>query len=83
MHHNRRAVTKYLHDEKTYASINSKLLKKLDHVNNSWYEVELAKAQIKHKEPILVLFFILQYAKLRILELYYNFFTRSCDVDKF
>ena len=52
-------------------------------MNNSLYEVELAKAQIEHKEPIIVGFFILQYAKLRMLELYYNFFTELCDVTKF
>ena len=47
-------VTKYLIDEKTHAAINSKLFKKIDHVNNSLYEVEFAKAQIEHKEPIIV-----------------------------
>ena len=59
------------------------MFKKLDHANNSLYEVELAKAQIEHKEPIIVWFFILQYAKFRTLELYYNFFTKYCDVNKF
>ena len=62
--------------------MNSKLFKKLDHVNNSLYEVELAKAQIEHREPIIVGFFILQYAKLRMFELYYNFFTKFCNVNK-
>ena len=57
-------VTKYLTDEKTHAAINSELFEKLDHVNNSLYEVELAKTQIEQKEPIIVGFFILQYAKL-------------------
>ena len=52
-------------------------------MNNSLYEVELAKAQIEHKEPIIVGFFILKYAKLRMLELYYNFCTNFCDVTKF
>ena len=52
-------------------------------MNNTSYEVELAKAEIEHKEPIIVGFLILQYAKLRMLELYYNFFTRFCDVNKF
>ena len=47
------------------------------------YEVELAKAEIEHREPINVGFFILQFAKLRMLELYYNFFERFCDVNKF
>ena len=54
-------VTKYPSDEKTHASINSKLFKRLDHVNNSFNEAELANAQIEHKEPIMVGFFILQY----------------------
>ena len=70
-------------DEKTHVAINSELFKKLDHVNNSLYEVEPAKAQIEYKEPIIVGSLILQYAKLRMLELYYNFFTKLCDVNKF
>ena len=52
-------------------------------MNNSLYEVELAKAQIEHKDPIIVAFVILQYAKLRILKLYYNVFTKFCDISKF
>ena len=70
MDRSRRIVTKYLTDKNTHAAINGKLFKKLDHVNNSLYEVELPKAQIEHREPIIVGFFILQYAKLRMLELY-------------
>ena len=83
MDRSRHTVTKYLTDEKTHAAINSELFKKLDKVNTSLYEVELAKAQIENKEPIIVGFFIYQYAKLRMLELYYIFFTRFCDVNKF
>ena len=83
MDRSRQTVTKYLSDKKTHAANNSRLFKKLDHVNNALYEVELAKAQIGHKEPIIVGFFILQYAKLRMLELYYNFFTGFCDVNEF
>ena len=83
MNQSRHAVTNYLSDEKTVAAINSKLFKKLDLMNSSLYEVELAKAQIEHKEPIIVGFSILQYAKLGMLDLYYNLFTRFCDVNKF
>ena len=78
----RHAVTRYLNDEKAYAAIESKQFKKLDHLNNSLYEVELAKAEIEHKEPIIVGFFILQIAKPRMLELYYNFSTKFRDVNK-
>ena len=61
----RHSVTKYVTDEKIHAAINSKLFKKLDHVNNSLYKIELAKAQIEHKEPIIVgsLFFNTQNCK--------------------
>ena len=52
-------------------------------MNNSLFEVEIAKPQIEHKEPIIVGFLIFEYAKLRMLELYYNFFTRFCDVNNF
>ena len=83
MDRSRHTVTKYLSDEKTHVAINSKLFQKLDQLNNSLYEFELAKAEIEHKEPIIFGLFILQYAKLRLLELYYNFFTRFCDVNKF
>ena len=64
MDRSRHTVTKYPIDKKTHAALNSKLFKKLDHVSNSLYEAELAKAQIEHKEPIIVGFFILEYAKL-------------------
>ena len=79
----RHTVTKYLSDEKLHAANNSKLFEKVDQLNNSLYEVELAKVKIEHKEPIPVGFFILQDAKLQLLELYYNFFTKFCDVNKF
>ena len=67
MNRSRHTVAKYLSDkktQKTHAAINSKLFQRLDHMNNSLYEVELAKAQIEHKEPIIVGFFILQYAEI-------------------
>ena len=83
MDRSRHTVTKYLIDEKTHTAFNSKLFKRLDHMNNSLYEVELAKVEIEHKEPIIFGFFNLQYAKLWMLEPYYNFFTRFCDVNNF
>ena len=79
----RHTVTKYLNDEKTHGAINTELFKHLDHIIDQLYEVELAKAEIEHTEPIIVGFFILQYAKLRMLELYYNFLERFSDVNKF
>ena len=63
----RHTVTKNLSAEKTHGAINTKFFKRLDHINDQLFEVELVKAEIEHREPISVGFFILQYAKLRIL----------------
>ena len=70
MDRSRHTVTKYLSDEKTHSAINSKLFKRLNYITDQLYEVELVKSEIEHREPIIVGFFILQYAKLRMLELY-------------
>ena len=83
MDRSRHTVTKILNIEKTHGAINTKFFKRLDYINDQLYEIDLAKAEIEHREPIIVGFFILQYAKLRMLELYYNFFARFCDVNKF
>ena len=79
----RHIVAKYLTDEKTHSAINSKMFKPLNHITDQLYEVELVKSEIEHREPIIVGFFILQYAKLRMVELYYNFFKKFCDTDKY
>ena len=55
----------------------------LNFITDQLYEVELVKSEIKHREPILDGFFILQYAKLRMLELYYNFLRKFCDTEKY
>ena len=55
------AGTLYLTVEKTHSATNSKFSKKLDHESNVIYEVELAKAQIEHKELIIVELLLLQY----------------------
>ena len=65
--------TKYMTDEKTHSAINSKMLKRLNHITDQLYEVELVKSETECREPIVVGFFILEYAKLRTLELYYIF----------
>ena len=82
MDRSRHTVTKYLTNEKTHSAINSKMFQRLNHITEQLYEVEPVKSEIEHREPIIVAFFILQYAKLRLLELYYNFFKKFCDTDK-
>ena len=83
MDRSRHTVTKYLNDEKTHSAINSEMFKRPNHITDQLYEVELVKAEIEHREPIIVGLFILQYAKLRMLELYYNFSKKLCDTDMY
>ena len=81
MDRSKHTMTKYLGDKK---AINNQFFKRLKVVAKNLYEVELLKSTIEHREPIIVGFFILQYAKLRMLELYYfNFFDKFCDVSQF
>ena len=55
----------------------------LNTVQKDSYKIESPKSKNNHKEPIIVGFFILQYAKLKKLELYYNFFDKFCIKKKF
>ena len=69
--------------KKIHSAINSKMLNWPNQITDRLYEVELVKSEIEHREPIIVGFLILQYAKLRMLELYYNLFKKICDTDKY
>ena len=73
MDRSRNTVIKFLSYEKTNGAINTNFFKSLDYINDQLYEVEMAKAEIEHRETIIVGFFTLQYAKLRMLELYFFF----------
>ena len=64
-------------DEKTHGAIKTKFFKPLDHINDQLYEVELVKAEIEQREPIIVGFFIPQYAKFRMMELHSTFLRVS------
>ena len=61
----------------------NQFFKRLNTFQEELFEIELLKSTIEHKEPIIVVFFILHYAKLRMLEPYYTFFDKFCDVNKF
>ena len=74
MDRSRHTIINYLNDEKAHKAMNSNSFKKLKHLNDNLYEIESVRADVEHKEPINVGFFVLQYAKLRMLELYYIFF---------
>ena len=70
MNYSKHTETKHLDEKKTNRAINGTFFKQLQFINDSVYEVEHVKAEIRHREPIIVGFFILHYAKLRMLGLY-------------
>ena len=76
MYRSRHTVTKYISDKKTHAAINSKLFKKLDHVNNALDEVELATVQNRS------LFGSLSF-KTQDYECWNCTKTKFCQVNKF
>ena len=69
MDRSQHTVPKYLSDGKTHGATNNKKFKRLGFINNRLYGVELVKSEIEQKEPIIVGFFILKYANMRMLEL--------------
>lgn len=58
------------------------IIEPLDRITKETYEVESCKKAIKLNLPIQVGFFVYQYAKLRMLHVYYDFLDkiifRSC-----
>ena len=82
MNRSRHTATKHTNAEKTHGAIDNKMFKRLGYKNDQLYEVEVVKSEIEHKEPIIIWFFILQYAKLRKLQLYSNFFDKYGYVKK-
>ena len=69
MNRNRHSVKKNLSVEKTHGPINRKKFRCLGVLNEQLYEVERGKSDIEQTEPTIVVVTILQYAKLKVLEL--------------
>ena len=83
MDRSRHTVTKYLNDKKAHSTNNIRLFKQNNFITDQLYEVELVKSEIEHREQNTVGFFSLQYAKLRMLEFFYNFSEKSCNTEKY
>ena len=64
-------------------AVNTHLFRKLDNITEDTYEVESCKKNIKLNLPIQVGFFVYQYAKLRMLQFYYDFLDKYLDRSDF
>ena len=63
----------------TSALINNKRFRQLDVVTDDAYEIEMNKRVVKYTLPLHIGFFVYQYAKLRMLQFYYDFVDRYIE----
>ena len=68
--------------------VNDKRFRQLDIVVDDAYEIEMNKKTVKYTLPVHVGFFVLQYAKMRMLQFYYDFINgyerplfQYCEMD--
>ena len=59
--------------------VNDKRFRQLDIVIDDAYEIEMSKKTVAYILPIHVGFFVLQYAKMRMLQFYYDFIDRYVE----
>ena len=70
---------KYSTEVGTSVLINNKRFRQLDVVTDDAYEIEMNKSVVKYTLPLHIGFFVYQYAKLRMLQFYYDFVARYVD----
>ncbi|KAI8484923.1 hypothetical protein Bbelb_373300 [Branchiostoma belcheri] len=63
--------------------INTPRFRHVEEVADDFYEMQLTKKVIKFNLPIQIGFFVYQYAKLRMLEFYYDFMIKFVDPSDF
>ena len=67
---------RYCNEVGTSACVNNKRFRQLDVVTDDAYEITSSKARLTYDLPLHIGFFVYQYAKLRMLEFYYDFIDR-------
>ena len=74
MRNDRHRRIKYINDSsRLSAEFNKFSFTRCEKIDDKLYELQHAKTRISHDLPLHLGFFILQYAKLRLLEYYYDF----------
>ena len=70
---------RYCTEVGTSLVINNKRFRQLDVVTDDAYEVTASKARLTYDLPLHIGFFVYQYAKLRMLQFYYDFVDRYVE----
>ncbi len=71
---------KYCTEIDTSALINNKRFRQLGVVTDDAYEIKMNKNVVKYTLPLHIGFFVYQYAKLRMLQFYYDFVDRCFSI---
>ena len=79
IHRSRHTNTNYVKGSQLDKFIYNRFFKTIIELPEQIYEVEMSKSGIDHKEPKIIEFFILQYAKLAMLQLKYKLFSPFCE----
>ena len=74
---------KFCSDTAVSSLINTWFFRQLDPIDDDTYEVQSAKKRINLNLPIQVGYFVYQYAKLRMLQFYYDFLDKYVDRSDF
>ena len=72
----RHRQVKFCDDDEVPNLINSPFFRELNPIDGNTYEVQSSKKKIKLDLPLQVGFFVYQYAKLRMLQFYYDFLDK-------
>ena len=70
---------KYCTEIGTSALINNKRFRQLDVVTEDAYEIEMNRSVVKYTRPLHIGFIVYYYAKLRMLQFYYDFVDRYVE----
>ena len=73
----------YCSDAEASKKVNIPLFRKLDNLTEDAYEIESCKKTIKLNLPNQIGFFVYQYAKLRMVQFYYDFLDKYLDLSDF
>ena len=83
MRNDKHRTTKYVdNDHDLSAEFNKKSFCRFEMIDEKLFEIQHAKSRVVHHLPLQIGFFILQFAKLRLLEFYYDFldhYIARCD----
>ena len=79
----RHRQVKFCDDDEVPNLINSPFFRELNPIDDDTYEVQSSKKKIKLDLPLQVGFFVYQYAKLRMLQFYYDFLDKYVDRSDF